>query len=610
MNVEPIKDVLAAGFLALAVLLIFTSIGRHVLALLRVNTSLRPVAPAVGLAATLAIAWPLEWMGVPLQALAAVTILAAVLGIVIPLLAKSRAPHRVSILAVSASDVLFPLIGFLAAVAFFYPALRNHGLSLASLGNGDPLSYSLQARQTLQSGFDPSPGVTNWDFNLDARAGWSGAGATLALVSGITGRSVGTAFLLTMIILLTIGQWQTSVLVQRLAGATSDSRGRALLIMISAPFVAALAWVNPFMAYIAGNGFLAQVVAMSLLAPLLVVLLAQTRRNNESTAGKAITLGLLAGGACSAYGALGPEVAAVITAIWGIGLAITHWRRRWYHLVRPAAIALAIAILTGIAGFLWFSMDGVLITTTMAAGWPMHVPSPGALFGISPFLTDSGGVAGAGPLGWVVLAVAVLVLAANLGQRGVLSRIRIVAGGMSLLILAAAVLYFGADAYRTWKLWGMIVPILVIAVGSTALAVTRRGRVLRPRQAAIALAAITVVAVGLAVNGTRMAGREWSQSRYTYGASPEQVALTFNPNIRSLDGVDVKAPTPNETMLMMIYAGSPVRNAVSPSFFPALPPRYPNLLTTTEDAARYPTSRVTALNSRYSLVQTGPPAGR
>jgi hypothetical protein len=606
MNVEPIKDVVAAGLLALAVLLVITVIGRHVLALLGVGKSLRPVAPALGLAVILAVAWPLQWIGVPFQAIAAFAILTAILGVAIPLVATSRALRRPDILTVCASDVLFPLIGFLTAVAFFYPALRDHGLSLASLGNGDPLSYSLQARQTLESGFQPSPGVTNWDFNLDARAGWSGAGATLALVAGITGRSVGTAFLLTMIIVLTIGQWQTSVLIRRLASGRMDGRRRTLLVALGAALISALAWFNPFVAYVAGNGFLAQVVAMALLAPLLVVLLSRASEHKESIAGKAVVLGLLVGAACSAYGALGPAVAATLAGIWVAALLLTNWRRPWLKLSRPAGIALAVATLTGIAGFLWFSMDGVLITTTMAAGWPMHVPSFAAIFGIAPFLTDSGvAVDATGALGWAVLAMILIILPLNVTQRGILSRIRFVAGCVTLIILAGAVAAFGVDAYRTWKLWGMIVPILVVAVGSTALAMTQPSRAVRSRSASVALVVLLLTAIGLTVNGVRLSSNEWSQSRYTYGASSEQVALTFSPPVRSLSGVDIKGSSPSETMLMMIYAGAPSRNAISPSFFPPLPARYPHLLTTTALAASYPPDWVTTLNSQYALVKTG-----
>jgi hypothetical protein len=119
------------------------------------------------------------------------------------------------------------------------------------------------------------------------------------------------------------------------------------------------------------------------------------------------------------------------------------------------------------------------------------------------------------------------------------------------------------------------------------------------------LVVVVIVAVGLGVNSARVAAREWMQSPYTYGASREQVALTFSPPVRSLSGVDIKGPSPNETMLMMIYAGAPARNAVSPSFFPALPPRYPNLLTTAAEAVSYPRSRVTTLSSGYVLVHTG-----
>ncbi len=607
MNVEPIKDVVAAGLLALTVLVIISVIGRHVLAALRARNSLRPVAPAVGLAALLVVAWPLESMGVPLQVVASTAILATIVGIIVPLIAASRSRKWPAILTIGLPDVLFPAIGFLATVAFFYPALRDYGLSIASLGNGDPLSYSLQARQTLQSGFETSPGVTNWDFNLDARAGWSGAGATLALIAGITGRSVGTAFLLTMIIIVTVGQWQTSVLIQRLAGNQHQSPARTTLVLIAAPFVAALAWLNPFVAYVIGNGFLAQVVAMALIAPLLVVLLATTRQQGESTAGKAVALGLLAGAACSAYGALAPAIAALLAGIWLAALALVNWRRRWSRLVRPAGVALALASITGIAGFLWFSMDGVLITTTMAAGWPMHVPSMGALFGLGPFITDDGAAAAFGPLGWLGVAVVIAVLASNAFRRDVLSGIRLVSGVAVLVVMAAAAIRFGPDAYRTWKLWGMVVPILVVAVGSTALGITLPGRLFRARAALIALYAVLVLAIASAANGVRLASQEWERSRYTYGATSDQVALTFNPNVRSLAGVDIKAPTPNETMLLMIYAGAPSRNAVSASFFPPLPPRYPNLLTTLSDAAAYPATQVTQLNGSYALVRQPDP---
>ncbi len=594
-----IQPALALAALILVVLAVVSIIGRLVLAILRVPRSLTPVAPAAGLAVIIGVAWPLQYAGVSMRSIAAVTVLLAIASACAPLVSPRLKARTGSLLTISFADAWGLAIALITTTAFMWPALRDYGLTLVSMGNADPVSYALDARQTLDSGYLPSAGVLNRDLNFDASWNWAGAVTVQALVSGITGRAPGLSSLLTVGMLMVLGQWQTTVLVRRLAPFTGAAgRWRRIAPAVIAPFAAAIAWLNPFVGYIGGSGFLAQLTTMALLPAIVLVLLQAKEPSGGNALAVAALGGILTGAALATFAAVAPVVIIILLLGWVLWLATSGRMQTIRKLWAPTVVAGAFALTTGIAGVLWFSINGVLVTTASTAGWPMSPPSLLTVIGLRSFLDDAGMTSVPFGLIGVVGAVAILIIvAANLLQRSALASFRLAIGLAIIVMMALSGILFGLDAYKNWKLWGMLTPLLVAVLAASIIAVVTARTPARWRS--LIVGCMAVAAIALSVLSVWRSGKEWRQSAYAYGATPNHVALLSDPTLRNARGINVAGTGTTDTLMLLLYAGTDTRVSITESFYPAMPPAFPWTLTGTTGA---PVTGSKTLNDAYRLV--------
>jgi hypothetical protein len=590
------------------IIVVLTLIGRYAIVAIGKPKGLRSIGPSVGLAVIVAVSWPLQFIGVSMQAIASTTLILALIGIVAPLIIRPLRPLAGFILGLSRAEVWFLIVGIAATAAFLYPALRDHGLTLASLGNPDPISYSLDARQSLEHGFSSTPGVLNRDLGADASWNWAGAVIIEAFAAGITGRDAGSSLLLTVALLTTLGIWQAAVLAERMVTTASGRLGRAAsTTILLAPFIGVIAWLNPFGGYIAGNGFLAQLAATALMPALALLLITAARcRDRESLLPIAVVGGLVAGAAITVFAAVAPFL--IVLLLLGI-LGPRLIRKRppsWGGLSGPVGAAVGTAIIAGAGGLLWFSINGVLVTSGSTAGWPMSLPSPLTLLGATELImSDAASPFRSVDAIWVVILAAILVL--NLRTKDSGCRERLGLGIVLMLAMAVAVPLFGAEGYKAWKLWGSVWPMLFIVVVASVVALGARFLGVSQRRWGAAVAGLVLVL--LAVVGVRFSAREWGQSAYKFGVTPDLVALQTDPRLVFAPdgGVNVRGTATVDTLLLLLYAGSPTRVAITGDWFPALPPRFVSTLMPTALAAQAPGTTITVLNGSYVLTNTAVP---
>ena len=432
------KDLVAAALLTSAIIIIIGGVGRVLMALLRIEPSLRAHGAPLGLSIIIVLAWPLQYAGVPTRVIAAsvvVGLLALMIAVVVHAPIRDRlSPH----LRFGMCEAWFALVAIAATVVFFAPALREYGLTLASLGNVDPVSYSLDARQALASGYINAGGVANRDLAHSASWNWPGAVTTQALFAGLTGRPAGIASMLTLIALTTIGQMQTSAIIARLTRTDPTDGVVRKVALLTIPFVSAIAWLNPFGGYIIANGFVAQLTLMALIPATLVFALSLARPGNPKLP-LAFALAIILGADLTTYGAVAPAVIAITAAVAsGAYLARTSGNLRWPAFQsRDVVPAVSIAC-ASLGGLLWFSYNGVQITTSSTAGWQIELPRASTIIGLTELFSSSWQQQSYSSVDLAVCAIVVALLAANVLMLGDQQRWTRLLMGAAFLAVAIA----------------------------------------------------------------------------------------------------------------------------------------------------------------------------
>lgn len=598
------NDILASALLVLAIVAVLSIIGRVTLAALAASPQHNGFDCAIGLAVVVVLAWPCQLAGMPGAVLSALIILVAIGAAAgVGVSARYREFMRPA-LAFSGADVIFAITAVVAAIAFFADPLREFGMSLASLGNVDPISYALDARQALASGYADTGGVANRDLANSASWNWPGAVTIQTVVAGVTHRPVGLSSMIALMTLATVGQQQTSQLALRLVPTT---RGRSgVLVALAIALASVVAWLNAFGGYIIGNGFIAQLGLMALVPGAIAVTcglrLAET--SPQRLGSRSILVALLAGAMFSIYGAIAPIICVVIATV-AIGAFVA--KRRHVRPLRGASarnIAAAIVVLfvSALGGLLWFSYNGTLITTASTAGWPIEPPHISTLFGLTPLFSSAWTQTPLGTTDFALLVVVVAVLLLNLRIRDDNARTRLLIGASFTACSIAGMLAFGPDAYKTWKLLGTCTPFAITAVTTTVVALALKVRT-TPRR----LAAVATVGLGLLLTAHHAVGTsaaEWGTSPYRYGATRDLTSLLANPDLRALEGVNVEGTSLTSTMLLLLYIPTPNRVAISDSFYPLMPPRYRHTVVASS-LVKPNAQRTTPLNSSYDLVMGG-----